>query len=88
MAVCVCITRGLLQVISVPALSPGDAAGASVPLVSNPALLNPSANPSTIQASAAHPAASPQTCQASAPAGTHDCCVRPCGKTGWQGSAG
>ncbi|EIE25043.1 Adaptor protein complex beta subunit [Coccomyxa subellipsoidea C-169] len=37
------------QVVSVPPLGPGETAGASVPLTTNPALINPAANPSVIQ---------------------------------------
>ena len=37
------------QVISIPPLGPGDAAGAEVPVTQNPAMSNPAANPATIQ---------------------------------------
>ncbi|CAK0783703.1 hypothetical protein CVIRNUC_006902 [Coccomyxa viridis] len=37
------------QVISIPPLGPGDAAGAEVPVTQNPAMSNPTANPATIQ---------------------------------------
>ncbi|CAL8461997.1 g1528 [Coccomyxa elongata] len=37
------------QVVQVPPLGPGETAGASVPLTTNPALINPAANPATIQ---------------------------------------
>jgi hypothetical protein len=39
-----------LQVVAVPPLGPNEAAGATVPLTINPALLNPAANPALIQA--------------------------------------
>jgi len=37
------------QVVQVPPLGPVETAGASVPLTTNPALINPAANPSIIQ---------------------------------------
>ena len=40
---------GLMQVISVPPLGPGETAGAEVPVAQNPSMANPSANPAIIQ---------------------------------------
>ena len=40
---------GIMQVISVPPLGPGETAGADVPVAQNSAMSNPAANPAIIQ---------------------------------------
>ncbi len=50
---------GMVQVISVPPLGPGESAGAEVPVAQNPAMSNPAANPAIIQVRRRGPMAYP-----------------------------